>query len=78
MLYVFHVNVLSILLDFNSPLYNIERRLLEFKGLMECHGLSESTYSIPDCRRAVFHHFLNGLCAYSDVSTKRRHDSYPR
>ena len=66
--YMFHVNVLSILLDFNSPLYNIERRLLEFKGLMECHGLSMSTYSLPDCRRAVFHHFLNGLCAYSDSS----------
>ena len=63
---MFHV--LSILLDVNSPLYNIEKRHLEFKGLMECHGLSESTYSIPDCRRAVFHHFLNGLCAYSNSS----------
>ena len=37
-------------------------------SLMECHGLSMSTYSLPDCRRAVFHHFLNGLCAYSDSS----------
>ena len=39
-----------------------------YSSLSIPYGLSQNGCSEPDCKRAFFHHALNGMCVYSETS----------
>jgi hypothetical protein len=58
-------NLIYILLEMSSALYDDGHN---FNCLLSSHGLDRKGCSFPDCKRAFFHHVLNGMCAYSQAS----------